>query len=473
MKDHRAVQQIFERFLLERKSFIGSLCDLARHESNCDLLEAAGAYHRLQSLVTDDVPGIRTTAVLALGRLASQSIVISNKIISDETLRVLVDLLGLHVDESTTDAAQRREVFAQKRAAAFALRSTAKHGLTHSKVILEAGTVEAAVHILQLHDAETKEGAAWLVDCIVSQGSELAETVVASNALPGLIECLNASEISLKRAAASALGSIAQHNETLAGMVGASGTVPQMTRVLASGEVADVRLLQNVLRALSQLAQGGRDLAAELASTGCLPTIARCLASSDDIVRRFAASTLRDVARYGGNLADLLNSTDQCVPMLVQAVENGKGLDTSVDYHSTFPDYAQSPFILTSDSPATYHASYRRLPGIMALGYLCQDRPALAESVIAAGGLKALTIVLAHNQEDPAKCAAAWAVGYAGGHSNAHAQAVAESGALLALTGLEVTEGSSADLVAKCTRAACQVIKELSAMPALDALLRM
>ena len=328
MKDQRAIQQIFERFLLERKAFVGSLCDLARHESNCDLLEAAGAYHRLQSLVTDDVPGIRTTAVLALGRLASQSIVISNKIISDGTVRLLADHFGLHIDESAADAAKRREVFAQKRAAAFALRSTAKHGLTHSKVILEAGIAEAAVYVLQFHDVETKEGATWLVDCIASQGSELAERVVASNLLPGLIECLGASEISLKRAAASALGSIAQHNENLAGAVGTSGAVPQLVRVLAGGEASDVKLLQNLLRALSQIVQGGSDLAMELASTGCLPTIARCLASHDDIVRRFAASTLRDIARYGGNLTKLLNSTDQCVPMLVQAVENGKGLET-------------------------------------------------------------------------------------------------------------------------------------------------
>ena len=109
----------------------------------------------------------------------------------------------------------------------------------------------------------------------------------------------------------------------------------------------------------------------------------------------------------------------------------------------------------------------------MALGHCCAWSPALAESVIIADGLAALTVSLAHNAEEPVKCAAAWALGQAGRHCPGHAQAVAESGALLALTGLELAPGGSADLAAKCSKAACTVIAQLAALPALDALLRM
>jgi hypothetical protein len=111
----------------------------------------------------------------------------------------------------------------------------------------------------------------------------------------------------------------------------------------------------------------------------------------------------------------------------------------------------------------------------MALGHICAGggAAALAEAVIAAGALTALTVAIAHNQEEPVKCAAAWAVGQAGRHGPLQAQAVTESGALLALTGLEVAPTSSPDLALKCSKAACSVISELDSLPALDALLRM
>lgn len=106
----------------------------------------------------------------------------------------------------------------------------------------------------------------------------------------------------------------------------------------------------------------------------------------------------------------------------------------------------------------------------MALGHCCDWSPALAEAVIVSDGLSVLTVALAHNKEEPVKCAAAWALGQAGKHCPAHAQAVAESGALLALTG---QENNDTDLARKCIKAACAIIAQLATLPALDALLRM
>lgn len=109
----------------------------------------------------------------------------------------------------------------------------------------------------------------------------------------------------------------------------------------------------------------------------------------------------------------------------------------------------------------------------MALGHSCAWSQDLAEAVIIADGLNVLTVCLAHNKEEPVKCAAAWALGQAGKHCATHAQAVAESGALLALTGLEVSGEGWADLALKCCKAACTIISQLASLPALDALLRM
>jgi hypothetical protein len=114
-----------------------------------------------------------------------------------------------------------------------------------------------------------------------------------------------------------------------------------------------------------------------------------------------------------------------------------------------------------------------RLPEIMALGHISAGSSSLAEAVIDAGALTALTVSIAHNPEESVKCAAAWAVGQVGRHGPLQAQAVTESGALLALTGLEVAPSSSPDLALKCSKAACSVISGLDSLPALDALLRM
>jgi len=110
----------------------------------------------------------------------------------------------------------------------------------------------------------------------------------------------------------------------------------------------------------------------------------------------------------------------------------------------------------------------------MALGHCASWDASLAEAIIVADGLSVLTVSLAHSKDEPVKCASAWALGQAGKHCPTHAQAVAESGALLALTGQESADSTGGgDLPGKCSKAACAVISQLATLPALDALLRM
>jgi hypothetical protein len=442
MKDSRAIQQLFERYQRERTAFAGSMFELARHDANCELLEAAGGAQFLQALITDPVPGIRRAAALALGRLAIQSESVANKLVADGAVRTLVEMLCAPLgDGGAGETARRREGLELRRAAAFTLRNACRHGKVVTRAAVEAGALTAAVASLALPDAETREGAAWLLDTVASQGKDLAQTVIDVDALGLLVSSLEFSEIGLKRGATSALCSVAQHGPKYAAAVAAAGAMGPLAGLLSPGEGLDPRLARHVLCALSAVVQGGSDLAAALVAAGGLPAVARMLVSSDELVQRFAAAALRDVACHDATLAGAVATTPGALQLLVQVAQCGKGL------HS--------------------------LPGITAVGWILAASRELADAAIAAGGLTALAVAVAHNPEEPAKCAAAWAVGQAGKHGALQAQAVAESGALLALTGLEVAPASSADLAAKCSKAACTVIKEIGSLHALDALLRM
>jgi hypothetical protein len=445
MKDARAIQEVYSRYQRERTAFVGSVFELARHDGNCELLEASDGAHLLLSLLTDPVVAIRRTSTLALGRLAAQSEAVANKIVADGAVKTLTGHLLAPISDAAApsgETSRRREGLELRRAAAFTLRNACKHNRAVTNAVVEAGALNAGAACLAVPDSETREAAAWLVDCIAGHGEDLAQMVLEVEALAQLVICLDCSEISLKRAAAAALGSIAQHGPKYALSVAAAGAVGPLARILApGGEVLDLRLARHALCTLSQIALGGSELAVELIATGALPAVVRHLSSPDDLVQRFAASTLRDIACHDASLAKEVASTQHCLQLLVHAMQQSKGLNA--------------------------------LPEIMALGHICAGSAVLAEAVIGAGALTALTVAIAHNPEEPVKCAAAWAVGQAGRHGAGQAQAVTESGALLALTGLEVAPTSSPDLALKCSKAACSVIAELESLPALDALLRM
>ena len=93
--------------------------------------------------------------------------------------------------------------------------------------------------------------------------------------------------------------------------------------------------------------------------------------------------------------------------------------------------------------------------------------------VISLGGLLELTVALAHNDQKGIKIAAAWALVQAASHSADQAQAVAESGALLAMHAIGQVENVEKALVTKCNEAACTIIHQLESMPALIAILNL
>ena len=331
MKDARAIQQVYERYQRERTAFVGSVFELARHDGNCELLEASDGAHLLQSLLTDPVIAIRRTSTLALGRLAAQSEAVANKIVADGAVKTLTAHLLASISDTAASSGEtnrRREGLELRRAAAFTLRNACKHNRAITNAVVEAGALNAAAQCLAIPDSETREGACWLIDCIAGHGQDLTQMVLDVQALGPLVSCLDCSEISLKRAAAAGLGSVAQHGPSFAHSVAAAGAIAPLARILApGGDTVDLRLARHALCTLSQIALGGSELAVELIATGALPAVVRHLSSQDELVQRFAASTLRDIACHDASLAKEVASTQHCLPLLVQAMQQSKGLN--------------------------------------------------------------------------------------------------------------------------------------------------
>lgn len=189
--------------------------------------------------------------------------------------------------------------------------------------------------------------------------------------------------------------------------------------------------------ALAQVAKHSVDMAEVVVEAEIFPRLLTCLQFPDELVRKHAATVVREVAKHSAELAQL--------------IVGAGGVGTLVDY-------------LNESTGAA------RLPGIMALGYIAAFSETLALAVIAEKGLVPLVAAQADETEDHVKAATAWTLGQIGRHSPDHAKAVADTGVLLVLTLLESDTKSSEDLATKARRALKAIVAKLTHLPALDAL---
>ena len=95
-----------------------------------------------------------------------------------------------------------------KKAAAFVIRSVAKHSPQLAQAVVDSGATDALVVCLEEFDPPVKEAAAWAIGYIARHNAELAQAVVDAGAVPLLVLCVQEPELSLKRIAASALSDI-------------------------------------------------------------------------------------------------------------------------------------------------------------------------------------------------------------------------------------------------------------------------
>ena len=109
-----SVLETFEKYQKARVDFVQKVAELASRPQNVSSLQDAGAMKLLRPLLLDVVPSIQQNAAAALGRLASHSEDLAEDIVANEILPQLVYSLS-----------EQNRFY--KRAAAFVLRSVAKH----------------------------------------------------------------------------------------------------------------------------------------------------------------------------------------------------------------------------------------------------------------------------------------------------------------------------------------------------------
>ena len=86
----RAVLQTFEIYQKARVQFVQTVAELAERKPNIDALLSANVMDLLRPLLLDNVPGIRQSAALALGKLAGYSEELAETIVQNAILPHLV-----------------------------------------------------------------------------------------------------------------------------------------------------------------------------------------------------------------------------------------------------------------------------------------------------------------------------------------------------------------------------------------------
>ena len=321
-----------------------------------------------------------------------------------------------------------------KKAAAFVLRSVAKHSPELAQAVVDSGALEALVLCLEEFDPSVKESAAWALGYIASHTAELAQACVDAGSVPLLVLCIQEPEITLKRIAASALNDISKHSPELAQAVVDAGAVAYLAPLVQHD---DGKLKRQVCSCLAQIAKHSVDLAEVVVEAEIFPKILTCLADVDVYVRKNAATAVREIAKhtpevsklaYSGVLAwvRMLCQWRRCVPavQLAKLIVNSGGAAALVDY--------------VRDTKGNV-----RLPGIMALGFISAFSETLALAVIVARGVPALKDALINEPEDHVKAATVWTLGQIGRHTPDHARAIAEGGVMQPMVQLYVRDDSS------------------------------
>lgn len=164
---------------------------------------------------------------------------------------------------------------------------------------------------------------------------------------------------------------------------------------------------------LAQISKHAVELADVVVEAEIFPKILNCLKDIDPLVRKNAATCIREIAKQSPELAKLIS--------------NAGGEAALVDYISETKGNA-------------------RLPGIMTLGYIAAFDETLAIGIINAKGIQPLKDALINEPEDHIRAASAWTLGQIGGHSATHARSMAEHDVPSNLLAVYKYPGSAEDL---------------------------
>jgi hypothetical protein len=385
---------------------------VARHSP--ELAQAVTDCGALDSMVTcleDFDPGVKEGAAWALGYIAAHNAALAQQAVDAGA----VPLLVLCVQEPELSL---------KRIAASALSDIAKHSPELAQAVVDAGAVAYLAPLVVNQDPKLKR----------QVRTRCARTLAASTyfACPGKPICTVVMPfLRIPCGSSMAMVPCSCWNRTLRAASAAYSLANKRF------PCQDTEATVQVCCALAQVAKHSVDMAEVVVEAEIFPRILTCLQYPDELVRKHAATVVREVAKHSMELSQLV-------------VGNG-GVGTLVDYISESTGGA-------------------RLPGIMALGYIAAFSETLALAVIAEKGLVPLVAAQVDEREDHIKAAAAWTLSQVGRHTPDHAKAVADTGVLLVLAALEADTASSEDLQTKARRALKAIVSKLTHLPALDAL---
>ncbi|OUM64492.1 hypothetical protein PIROE2DRAFT_42506, partial [Piromyces sp. E2] len=283
-----------------------------------------------------------------------------------------------------------------KTAAAFVLRTIAKHSVKLANSVVESGALTSLVQCLEEFDPGVKESASWALGYIAKHNEDLAKAVVDAGALPLLILCIQEPELSLRKIAISALSDIAKHSSELAHNIVDTNALFFLAQLIHN---SDPKLLRQVCSCLCQIAKHNITLAEEVVDREIFPRVLYCLKNNDVYVQKNAASLVCEISKHSIDLA--------------QIIVNAGGIAAIIDYIDNAKGTA-------------------KLPGIMTLGYISVFSNTLAFSVLLAKPIPILLKILVEKNitDESVLSACVWTLGQMGRHSPEHAKILTDHGVL-------------------------------------------
>lgn len=432
------------------------------------------AFGMLKGLLHDKVATVQQTAALAVGRMANFSIELSEELVRTGILE--------HLTSSV-----RGSTVGHMKAAAFVIKSVAKHTESLCQCCIETQSCQTMVWCLEQIDVTVREAAATALTTLASHAPHQAAAVVEAGALPLLVGCMQEPEPALKRAACATLAEISKHSAELAQAVIEAGALPVLTALLKH---AEPKVRKQAANALGHIVKHSANHAEAAVEARLFPSCLVCMHDRDGGVRRQAAIVTREVAKHSQQLASVVaecGGIGSAVELITSSQAGGGGSASPVSAPTPKGGTARLTGPAASlqkgeigtltttggtagQAPAPAVESIRLAP-VMALGFISAFGESLAQGVIDAGGVHALKATLLEEPEDHVRAAAVWALGQVGKHSASHANALASADMLRHVLAAMHADESSDDLREKGARCLSAVLSLCTHVPAVEALL--
>ncbi|KAK9797420.1 hypothetical protein WJX73_009350 [Symbiochloris irregularis] len=454
MFDPQGTASAVEMYKQARLSFVETVLELAKSPQNVENLARLDVVTLLRPLLADTNSSVQLGAATALGRLAGHRQDVALCVGQSVTLSHLVQLLT--IGDTPLQCA-----------AAYLLRSVAKHSEACASAVAEAGAVIPLVEGLEggaaagaaAEDGGLPESCAWTLGYLAKHSISVAEEIAVSGGIAPLVECLKAAATAQQRVVfASALGDVSKHSPELAQAVVDAGAVGLLTHLAAGDETRAARQACMALAAILQ--HGLPQLAASVAQASVqqAPTQAAAAEPKGDgvlpdvLVRKVAAAGEGDDGLRMEACAVLCELL-KWLPEDHATVLGDKGLT------------ALTAFIKESRGST-------RLPAVKAVGIAGGASIESSEILIAAGVMAALVAALKDDPEVPTQAAAAAAIAGLAGHSAQSSRAAIDAGAVAALLGPAATPRVDAELAFRARSALKALVQHMDSAAELDALLR-